>query len=306
MAKLDSLPPEIILYIAQCKLSLSLYYFVSLVVRSTSPGNSRLTQNAGVVLNPSAIVNLQLVCKRLLELGRDDALWREQSFLESSFLESLPRRRELLAQGTLGGDAPVRDLTRALAESHGLGEPKQIRIPKEQLGLKTLSNEKIRIRANWDPVFPGEKVNWYDEYIRRHAPISTSWLQQPRNRESPEKEYLEARGVALYTPPGDLDSTMSIAPLDDGSLCLWDIRGIKGRRGAIWQRSKPGILSVDASPQAGPNRRSKMVSTGVTECIAVDSVRNRAYVAVQSSKPHNTQLVVLFTIRSCAHLSMRV
>ena len=170
-----------------------------------------------------------------------------------------------------------------MADGSGLGEPKQVNLRREPLDLKALSNEKVRIRANWDPVFPGEKVNWYDEYITRHAPISTSWLQQPRNRESPEKEYLEVRGVALYTQLGDAESTLAVAPLDDGSLCLWDINGTKGRRGAIWQRSKPGILSVDPHPQTGPSRRSKMVSTGVTECISIDNFRNRAYVAVQSS-----------------------
>jgi hypothetical protein len=204
--------------------------------------------------------------------------------LESSFLEHLRRRREILAQPIQGEDAQIRDLARALADGSGLGESKQIKPRKEPLDHKSLSNEKVRIRANWDPVFPGEKVDWYNEYITRHAPISTSWLQQPRNRESPEKEYLEVRGVALYTPPGDAESTLSVAPLDDGSLCLWDVNGSRGRKGAIWQRSKPGILSVDPHPQAGPSRRSKMVSTGVTECISIDNFRNRAYVAVQSSK----------------------
>lgn len=243
------------------------------------------------VLTPLAIVNLQLVCRRLLELGRDDTLWREQSFLESSFLEHIRCRREILAQPTPGEDPQIRDLTRALADGSGLGESKQAKPQKEPLGLKALCSEKVRIRANWDPVFPGEKANWYDEYITRHAPISTSWLQQPRNRESPEREYLEVRGVALYTQPGGDESSFAVAPLDDGSLCFWDINGTRGRKGAIWQRSKPGILSVDSHPQTGPSRRSKMVSTGVTECISIDSLQNRAYVAVQSSM---SPLVVCF------------
>ena len=203
--------------------------------------------------------------------------------MESSFLEHLRRRREILAQPRQSEDSQIRDLARALADGSGLGELKQVKPRKEALDLKALSNEKVRIRANWDPVFPDEKVNWYDEYITRHAPISTSWLQQPRNRESPEREYLEVRGVALYTQPTDVESTFAVAPLDDGSLCLWDINGTRGRKGAIWQRSKPGILSVDPHAQAGPGRRSKMVSTGVTECISIDNFRNRAYVAVQSS-----------------------
>ena len=238
------------------------------------------------------------MCKRLLELGRDDALWREQSFLESTFLERLRRRREVLIRPAHGEDAQIRELARALADSHGLGNSRQINPLKEPLDLKTLSNEKVRIRANWDPVFPGEKVNWYDEYIRRHAPISTSWVQQPRNREGSDREHLEVRGVALYSPLGESGSTLAVAPLDDGSLCLWDINGTRGRKGAIWQRSKPGVLSIDPHPQTGPSRRSKMVSTGVTECIAVDNIRNKAYVAVQSSKTPSQHTNTSFAICS--------
>jgi hypothetical protein len=144
--------------------------------------------------------------------------------------------------------------------------------------------------ANWDPSYPNEEVHWYDEYIARNAPISTSWMQQPRNRESAEHEYLEARGMAVYRPPGEADATLIVAPLDDGSLCLWDINGTRGRKGAIVGRSKSGILSVDKNPQPEDGRRSKMISTGVTECISIDSAQNRAYVAVQSGKTASPQL----------------
>lgn len=148
--------------------------------------------------------------------------------------------------------------------------------------MKEKSNEKIRIMANWDPSYPTEKVNWYDEYIARNAPISTSWMQQPRDRESAGHEYLEARGMAVYRPPGEADATLVVAPLDDGSLCLWDINGTNDRKGAIVGRSRSGILSVDKNPKHGETRRSKMISTGVTECISIDSAQKRAYVAVQS------------------------
>ena len=138
--------------------------------------------------------------------------------------------------------------------------------------------------ANWDPSYPNEKVQWYDEFIARNAPICTSWMQQPRDRESAQHEYLEARGIAVYKPPGEADATLVVAPLDDGSLCLWDINGTRGRKGAIVGRSKSGILSVDNNRKAEERRRSKMISTGVTECISIDSANNKAYVAVQSGK----------------------
>ena len=37
----------------------------------------------------------------------------------------------------------------------------------------------VRAMASWDPTYPDEMVNWYDEYIARHAPLSLSWLEQP-------------------------------------------------------------------------------------------------------------------------------
>lgn len=169
-----------------------------------------------------------------------------------------------------------------MANGNGLHESRLIKPREEVRDLEAKSNEKIRIMANWDTSYPNEKVHWYDEYIARHAPIALSWIQQPRNRETAEHGYLEARGMAVYRPPGESDATLVVAPLDDGSICLWDINGKQGRKGSIVARSKSGILSVDKNPKAGDGRPSKMISTGVTECITVDSAQKRAYVAIQS------------------------
>jgi hypothetical protein len=156
--------------------------------------------------------------------------------------------------------------------------------------------------ANWDPSYPTEKVYWYDEYIARNAPISTSWLQQPRNRESAEHEYLEVRGMGIYTPPGEADATLVVGPLDDGSVCLWDISGSRGRRGSIVARSKSGLISVDQAPQTGAGRRSKSINTGVTECVSVDSARKRAFFAVQSGMTLSPRFVL--NLPSLLHLEV--
>ena len=267
MANLDSLPSEIILSITRCMLFFRHLYGYPLI--------------EAVVLNPLEIVTLQHVCKRLLTLARDNTLWKEQCFFNSSFLESLRRRRELIATDSVQ-EPRFRDLARALANGNGLAESRLLKAREEARDFKAQSQERIRISANWDPSYPTEKVRWYDEYIARNAPISTSWLQQPRNRESAEHEYLEVRGLGLYKPPGEADSTFAVAPLDDGSVCIWDLTGRKGRKGSIVARSKSRILSVDEHPQNGLSKRSKMISTGVTECVSVDNVRGKAYVAVQS------------------------
>lgn len=132
--------------------------------------------------------------------------------------------------------------------------------------------------ANWDPSYPRETVDWYDEYIARKAPISTSWFQQPR-RAGASNEYLEVRGMGLYTSPGDQQATRVVAPLDDGSICLWDLSG--PRKGAIVARSKPGMLEIGGR---NDGERSKMISTGITECVSIDSAQKRLYVAVQDGK----------------------
>lgn len=127
---------------------------------------------------------------------------------------------------------------------------------------------------NWDPSYRGEEVCWYNEYLQRHAPIITNWMQIPRNRDSPERERLEARGMGLYTPRGQPDASMVVAPLDDGSVCIWDINGSQGRKGSIISRSKSGSLG----PVSGK------IGLGVTECVSLDSHSNRAYFAIQRSK----------------------
>lgn len=149
--------------------------------------------------------------------------------------------------------------------------------------------ERVRMLANWDPSYAGENVNWYDEYIQRAAPITINWLQQPMLRDGSESTYIEARGVALYRPdnqgpsPLGLEVVFAVSPLDDGSVCLWDVTGAKGRKGAVYAKSRPGILYMNG-PEADNSSRSKRIDSGVTECVSVDSKLHLAFFAVQSRK----------------------
>lgn len=151
--------------------------------------------------------------------------------------------------------------------------------------------EKTRILANWDPSYPTEQVCWYDEYIQRYGPVTVNWLQQPTVQEGSVMHHVEARGVALYYPDGPSHSelgqetVLAVSPLDDGSVCLWDVNGTRGRkkRGAILGRSEPGILFIDG-PESDNTRRSKRVDSGVTECVSVDSYRHCAFFAIQSRR----------------------
>lgn len=148
--------------------------------------------------------------------------------------------------------------------------------------------ERLRIRANWDPSYPNEGVSWYDEYIHRHAPTVVNWFEPARRRDANGRwANIEARGVALYRPDNPmntatgLDTLLALSPLDDGSICIWDVNGTSGKKGSVVAKSKPGLLFVDG-PQGDNNRASKRVDSGVTECVSVDNQRHRAFFAVQS------------------------
>ncbi|PHH67049.1 hypothetical protein CDD81_4444 [Ophiocordyceps australis] len=122
--------------------------------------------------------------------------------------------------------------------------------------------------ANWDPVYPGERVSWYTEYIQRHGPTSVNWLQTPQGHHG----MAEARGLALYHPTGH--AVLAVSPLDDGSICLWDVKGTRVKQGAILARSEQGLLIRDS-------RRPPHDEIGINEAISVDSSNHRAFIAAQ-------------------------
>lgn len=156
--------------------------------------------------------------------------------------------------------------------------------------VRNSKQERVRIRANWDPSYPNEEVSWYNEYIHRHAPTVVNWFEPARRKDAHRRWVnIEARGLALYHPDGHTsdsvgqDTVLAISPLDDGGICIWDVNGTRGKKGSIFAKSNPGLLFVDG-PQSDNSRASKRVDSGVTECVSVDNQRHRAFFAVQSRK----------------------
>ena len=137
-----------------------------------------------------------------------------------------------------------------------------------------------RAMANWDPTYPDEKVDWYGEYIARHAPLSMSWLEQPF---SGLREKVETKGLGILKDHND--SNVVVAPLDDGSVCLWSIGRDdavpNSQDGRIIARSRSGLLS-SKGPDYGTSQ-DLTTNSGVIECVSVDGSRNKAYFAVQSA-----------------------
>ncbi|KAM5355513.1 hypothetical protein ACJ41O_002159 [Fusarium nematophilum] len=227
-------------------------------------------------LEPHFLPRLQLVSRKLREVCLDHELWKRHCFERSSWYHFLQNRRRVFA--TSIESVPDKSSPTDLGECELL--PSEGQSPRRDKGhLQFLQD-----LANWDPAFPGERVSWYDEYIQRHGPTCVNWLETPRVRQGGLEHLIEVRGMATYSPNnGDdgLGSLLAVSPLDDGSVCLWDVNGSRGKRGGIIATSRPDILFFDGRGDQN-TRRSKKIDTGVTECVSISNNNHRAVFAVQS------------------------
>jgi WD40 repeat protein len=149
--------------------------------------------------------------------------------------------------------------------------------------VRRRGKERLRVLANWDPTFPGERINWREEYMQRHAEVAVSWFkgvggdagQQDRRRPP-----CEVTGVGiLYASDGEVADKI-IGALEDGSVCIWEAEE-HGERGRVFARSKPGLLTSSKDDVFDLERtKAIMTETGAVECVSVDSATQRAYVGV--------------------------
>lgn len=224
------------------------------------------------------ILPVQLTSKHLFKITRDNELWK-RFCLDGSHSEAGRRRRDLLYGPPIPIQEPrVFELQRAVARSGNSNASKEAKVAT------------TRAMASWDPTYSDEKVDWYGEYIARHAPLSMSWLEQPFREQSRLSEKLEMKGLGILNDHGE---SIVVAPLDDGSVCLWNIGHENSaptvHDGRTMARSRPGLLSVNGSESStsstlpiSTSPRAKTTYTSVVECVSVDKIRNKAYFAVQS------------------------
>ncbi|KAH7155411.1 hypothetical protein B0J13DRAFT_225311 [Dactylonectria estremocensis] len=235
-------------------------------------------------LEPHHVPTLQLVSRKLRDVCLDHELWKRHCFDRSPWYQFLQNRRRFVASVSVsssrrGPQSPQNEGLDSTQGVHGLPTPMQ----GQTLRQHRKHLQYLQDLANWDPSFPSERISWYDEYIQRQGPTCVNWLEAPLVKERRSRQLIEVRGMALYNPNnGDdgLGTMLAVSPLDDGSVCLWDVNGSRGKRGGIVGTSASEILFNDRRGNDN-NQRSKRIDTGVTECVSVDNNGHRAFFAVQ-------------------------
>lgn len=233
-------------------------------------------------------MQLQAISKKFFALARDNNQWRlhcyEQSWAARQAARSAARPSEsVIADATVSlstlGQESLLDIIQpsvplANAESDDIGELSR--------------SEKARAAAEWDSSATGEHVDWYSEYIARHGPISLSWVERPmvRKGEGKRGQSYEVKGMGLLKDWSSARQNKIVAPLEDGSVCIWDLNhshaaDSQASKGRILGVSEPGILMTNLSGRRdhSPSKTSlEFINLG--EGVSVDSLRQRAYLAV--------------------------
>ena len=140
--------------------------------------------------------------------------------------------------------------------------------------------QRNRALANCDPGYPGEDIDYYEEYIHRHADINIDWINLPNTGHSDKREIREATGIAILSRN---DSQNIVSPLDDGTVCVWDVTArsttLDGGRARLLGQSSAGLLTGNASPDRS---HTLMTEIGAVECVSIDSSASKGYFAVQN------------------------
>ncbi|KAF2006588.1 hypothetical protein P154DRAFT_559114 [Amniculicola lignicola CBS 123094] len=233
-------------------------------------------------LSPTDLLPLQSVSHQFLALARDNNLWKHLCFSDSI---TERRRRRHLPTSSL--DPRLAELVRAADSIAGAFTP--ISSPDapsaEAQAHRNAANKRITLLANWDPSYVSETVDWYGEYVQRHGRHHLGWFQTAGYGDRDEELHHEATGAGiLFDSTGMAEKV--IAPLEDGSICIWDANNAHHRRGRIVARSAVGLLADKGSDLDLATRlrqsRTMMTETGAVECVSVDSRAKKAFFAVQN------------------------
>lgn len=225
-------------------------------------------------------MKIQLVSRRFLRLTRDNNLWKNICF-DRSFNERRRLRQLDLGSTNSRFAALTHALKRAMRRDADAYNPKTSNADLQ--GYLKAAQERKKALVNWDPSYPGEKINYYEEYVQRHASISTNWFETVKDGVGEEKDVREATGMSMYYTDDGARAEKLFGALDDGSIGVWQVSdgndiAVPGR---LVGRSLPRILCQTLS-QPIEQVKAIMTETGAVECVSIDSNTQRGYFAVQT------------------------
>ncbi|KAJ5138374.1 uncharacterized protein N7515_003222 [Penicillium bovifimosum] len=234
------------------------------------------------LLTPREKVQLQSISKKFFDLARDNNQWRLHCYEQSW----AARRAVRAAAAPITLDSLLSGAVNALPEHIEPSEQQANEASNEPKGLTW--SERTRAAAEWDSSAAGEHVDWYSEYIAREGPISLSWVEQPAVRKGEGKRRLsyEVKGMGLLKDWSSARQNKVVAPLEDGSVCIWDLNhshsaDSQASKGSIIGISEPGILMANLSARRDHSTsKVSMEFINLGQGVSVDSLRQRAYLAV--------------------------
>lgn len=210
----------------------------------------------------------QLVSSRFLNLARDFELWKIRCFEDSQAEDARRRQRLRDAQASR-----LAELVNAISSLPGASSSTMNPSGADRI-------QRNRALANWEPGYPGENIDYYEEYIHRHADVNIDWIDLPNNSGGDKRQVREATGIGILSNNG---SQNIVSPLDDGTLCVWDVAArsttFSGGRAKLVGQSSAGLLTGNASPDRS---HALMTETGAVECVSIDSSASKGYFAVQN------------------------
>lgn len=205
-------------------------------------------------LDAKELISVQGVSQRLFKLARDTSLWRSKCFEETS---RAPLRSHQQTNNFWNS------LTR-LTPSDGGGNGRSTAVQRS-----SRDSRRARAIADWDCTHPAEKIDWYSEYIARHAPLSTEWLSHDRNN--------EIRSIALFEK-----DTKVLSATETGSLRIYDIERASNGRRKIKEtaRSEDCLLFSERVGTGTTSRTTERMVGSAVDSTVVDSNTMKAYIAV--------------------------
>ncbi|CAI7667833.1 unnamed protein product [Penicillium bialowiezense] len=234
------------------------------------------------LLAPREKVQLQSVSKKFFDIARDNSQWKLHCY-EQSWAARQASRRAARAESLISEAAPLttlgQDTLRDLIEPSVPGDD------RDDSGISW--SERARAAAEWDSSTAGEHVDWYSEFIARQGPISLSWVEPPsaRKGDGTKDQTYEVKGMGLLKDWSSARQNKIVAPLEDGSVCIWDLNhahcgSSQANKGKILGRSEPGILTTNLSGRRESSSKPGLEFINLGEGVSVDSLRQRAYMAI--------------------------